>query len=275
MKRFWMHVVGAVSTMAGLAVVVPACAHDDSSFFLDAVLAPPQGATSGCIYTDDNTQPSYSFGILDVGAETAYADAYYAEFLAGNQLTPMANQQLNMTETSRIIIAGAVVTITDANGDAIPGGTSSFTSPGAGEVDPSSGGTPGYGPVNFVIVDPKTVGALRKQLPNLGDRETILTYTKAFGTTLGGDHVETNTFEFPLTACNGCLVEFDTDPTKEPQPNCQGVEVSTGSTATPCYYGQDVAFDCHNCSGYSSFCECGQLNTPCPFAVQTDAGTPD
>jgi hypothetical protein len=272
MKRFWMHVVGAVSTMAGLAVVVPACAHDDSSFFLDAVLAPPQGSTNGCVFTNTNTQAAFSSGYVDVYAETAFANAYYAEFLAGNQLIPMANQQLEMTETSRIIIQGAVVTITDANGDPIAGGTSSFTSPGAGEVDPSNGGTPGYGPVNFELIDPKTMGALRRLLPNLGDRKTILTYTKAFGTTLGGDHVESNTFEFAVTACAGCLVAFDTDPTKEPQPNCDEPAPTSGSMETPCWYGQDVAFDCHACNN-TAFCQCGSLDgTPCPAVVQPDAG---
>jgi len=269
MKRFWMHTMGVVMSICGTAVLAPACAHDDSSFFLDAVLAPPQGATTGCVFTSDPTQPSFSFGVLDVAAEAVFANAYYAEFLAGNQLIPQANQELVMTETSRIIIQGAVVTITQADGTAIPGSESPYTAPGAGEVDPSNGGNPGYGPVEFEIVDASTITALSKQLA-LFERETILTYTKAFGTTLGGDHVESNTFEFPILVCNGCLIEFDTDTTREPQPNCFGPLPTTSGGQAPCYFGQDVSFDCHACNATSSVCECGQT-TPCTL-VAPDAG---
>jgi hypothetical protein len=277
MKRFWMHLVGAVTALGGtvvlggMAVSTPACAHDDNSFFLDAVLAPPQGATTGCVYTNDPTQPSFSYGVLDVDLVSAYNKDYVAEFLAGNQLIPQANQQLLMTETSRIIIQGAVVTITMADGTQIPGGGASYTAPAAGEVDPSNGGNPGYGPVSIEIVDPKTVVALQKILAPF-ERETILTYTKAFGTTLGGDHVESNTFEFPIDVCRGCLINFDTlaGAGTTLLPNCLGpAPTTTGQTA--CFGGQDVSIDCHSCAASLPFCLCG--HTSCS-AVTVDGGTP-
>jgi hypothetical protein len=270
MKRFWMHVMGGVMATAGLAVVAPACTHDDSSFFLDAVLAPPQGSASGCVYTNDPTQAAFSWGIVDVEAESAFSNAYYAEFLVGNQIIPTGNQEQVMDETSRIIIKGAVVTITAADGTPISGGTSTYTTLGAGEVDPSASDTPGYGLVNLEILDPTTITALKNSLGPF-ERETVITYTKAFGTTLGGDSVESNTFEFPILACRGCLINFDTALGVTPQPNCEGKAVTMAGGETPCFYGQDVAFDCHACSLTDPFCLCAQES--CSLVGNPDAGT--
>jgi hypothetical protein len=267
MKRFSM-LVGALLTLVALSVNVPGCVHDDSSFYIYNVLAPPQGSTSGCVFTNDNTQPAFSEGYLDVMAVQAFNNNYIAEILVANQLIPMANQQLVVDETSTITIEGAVVTITESNGSEL----AYFTTPGSGTVLPSNGGNPGFTAVSFEIVDPGTVAKIRSDIPKLGDRETILTYIKAFGTTLGGDHEETNTFEFPIVACNGCLVQFDTDPTQEPQPNCYGPMPTTTSTETPCNFGNDVAFDCHKCSGGSAFCLCGLETGSCPTVVMPDAG---
>jgi hypothetical protein len=261
MKRLWTHVVGAVSAIGGLAVLSPACAHDDSSLFLNTVLAPPQGAaTGGCIFTADPTQAHLSSGLLDVQTVQAFANSYTAWFLAGNQIIPQGNQQLLDTETSRIIVYQAEVTVTAADGTQL----ANYTAPGTAEIDPSAGDTPGYAAVSFEIVDPTTIKTLQGQLKYL-EEETILTYTKAVGRTLGGDTVESNTFEFPITVCNGCLVGFDSVNTQitlangtmedSPTPNCCGLEVT--STNTFCYAGQDSGFvDCHTCLN-SAFCRCG------------------
>jgi hypothetical protein len=277
MKRFWTHVVGAVSLTGGIAVFAPGCAHDDNSFFIDFVLAPPQGAaTSGCVFTADPTSPSLPSGLLDVEAVSSFNNAYFAEFLLGNQLIQQQNTDLLMTETSRIEVQGAVVTITDANGGAIPNGTSSFTSPTSGEVDPSAGETPGFGVTSLEIVDPTTVQALRNSLKPF-DEELILTYIKAFGLTLGGDHVESNTFEFPIYVCRGCLISFESvaapitlaSGTAEaaPTPNCCGAEPMNATTKSFCFLGQDTgAVDCHDCLG-DSFCSCGPTATTAECAA--------
>jgi hypothetical protein len=269
MKRFWMHVMVGGMTATGLAVLAPACTQNDSSFILVAVLAPPQGSSTGCMFTDDPTQTAYSWGIVDVEAEAAFSNAYYAEFLAANQLIPMGNQELVRAETSEINIEGAVVTITDAAGNPIAGGTSSYTTLGAGFISPSASDTPGYGPVNFEIVDPTTIQALAAQLMPF-ERETIITYVKAFGYTSGGDYIESNTFEFPILACKGCLITFDTDLGVTPQPNCLGKQPTTEGGPTPCFYGQDVSFDCHFCSGSSPFCLCAA--DACDIVGQVDGG---
>ncbi len=256
MKRFWVQMVTGLAAIGGTVVLASACAHNDSSFFLRSVLAPPQSASSsGCLFTADPTQPEEPSGVLDVGVTSAY----YAEFLAGNQITPQANQQQIMTETSRIIVQGAVVKILEEDTQAE---LADYTTYGTGSIDPANGTTPGYGPVGFMVVDPTTAATLLTKLEGLGHPfgyVNILTYVTAFGTTLGGDHVESNTFEFQITACNGCLIQYTTS---TPFPSCSG-PAPTSSGASLCYVGQDVPFDCHRCEG-NPLCDCGQNVGPCP-----------
>jgi hypothetical protein len=273
MNRFWVHLATGLTTMVGITVIVSACAHDDSSFFLQNVLAPPPGASStGCFFTDDPTQDALFEGFLDVEAVASFSDSYQAVFLAGNQLISTANAAQLMTETDDIVIQGAVVTITDAANNQL----NYYTTLGAGFAYAANGSTPGYGPVEFTIVDPQTIDALRNKLSWL-ERETIVTYTKAFGTTLGGDHVESNTFEYPITVCKGCLITYDTNPDELPIPNCFG-PVPTGATGpTVCFFGQDASFDCHDCIS-DPYCLCGAAAgsaTPnvCTAVVAGDGGT--
>jgi hypothetical protein len=273
MNRLWVHVATGLATMVGVSFIISACAHNDSSLFLQDVLAPPTGgSSSGCVFTTDPTQASLSEGYLDVEAISAFSDSYEAVFLAGNQIIPQGNQAQLATETSRIEIQGAVVTVTDASGAQL----AYYTTLGAGFANPSNGTTPGYGDVQFTIVDPKTIDTLRASLGWL-ERETIVTYTKAYGTTLGGDHVESNTFIFPITVCRGCLISFDTDVTKSPQPNCE-MNVSAGATGpTVCFYGQDEPLDCHTCLS-DAYCRCGSAAATDPTCFSsavmvTDGGT--
>jgi hypothetical protein len=68
---------------------------------LQAVLAPPQGHTASCADSSDPTQPTLSSGVLDVEAESAFGNAYYAEFVVGSR--PGGGS----VETSRVIMGGA------------------------------------------------------------------------------------------------------------------------------------------------------------------------
>jgi hypothetical protein len=256
MKRFWVHTVTALTAMGGMALLAPACAHNDSSFFLRAVLAPPQSSTNGCVFTSDQTQAEESSGVLDVGV----TNQYFAVFLAGNQIIPQGNQEQLMTETSRIIIQGAVVRIVDLDTGAQ---LANYTDVESGFVDPSNGTTPGYAPVGFMIVDPDTSATLLNGgmgLTGLAPFESraIVSYVKAFGTTLGGDYEETNTFGFKITACNGCLIQYTSlDP-----PACNPDVAPSTTGPSLCYVGEDIPFDCHRCIG-DPICLCGQ-DAPCP-----------
>jgi hypothetical protein len=243
MKRFLVHSVTALTAFGGLALLAPACAHNDSSFFLQGVLAPPQSSTSGCLFTSDPTQAEESSGVLDVGV----TNQYFAEFLAGNQIIPQGNQEQLMTETSRITIQGAVIRIVDLDtGEQL----ANYTDVESGFIDPSNGTTPGYAPVGFMIVDPNTAGKLLNELAPF-ESKAIVSYVKAFGTTLGNDYEETNTFGFKITACNGCLVQY----TSLNPPFCNPDVAASTTGASLCFVGEDVPFDCHRCIG-DAICQC-------------------
>jgi hypothetical protein len=251
MKRFWVHGVTGLTAIGVIAVLASACAHNDSSLFLRGVLAPPQSATTtGCTFTTDPTQAEEFSGYLDI----AVRSDYQAVFLAGNQLIPQANSLQLQTETSRIVIQGAVVSVVD---QASQKQIDYYTAVGSGFVDPSNGTTPGFAPVAFTIVSPNGVAALRKELTTPFQSTNIVSNVKAFGTTLGGDYIESNTFEFQITACNGCLVEFTTvNP-----PVCNTMVATTTTGAPFCFLGEDVPFDCHLCLG-DPICDCGQDTCP-------------
>lgn len=262
MKRIWGHVLVS-GLAAGAAVALSsACAHDDSTIFIRNVLFPPNAQAGGaCTYTGDPSQPELAEGLLDVGVSKLGDDSYQGVFLIGNQMIPRGDPNQVRTETSRVIIQGAIVRLTDAFGGGVPGG-SSFTTLGTGAIDPAQGTTPSYSPAFFTIIPPATSSALRQTLA-LGDSTHVVSFIRAFGQTLGGQHVESNEFQFPITVCNGCLVSFPAaanDPAQKPNPNCLSVS-STTIQAAPCRIGQDQPVDCRICQTNPPTPACGPQST--------------
>lgn len=248
MKRVWGHVLAGVTLLAGGVALMASCSkHDDSSLFVDGVLSQPLvNPGQQCLFTDDPTQPVISSGVLDIGLRTEYD----AEFLLGNQLVPQVNSQQLQTETDIIDVQGAVVTIDDSAGNQL----AQFTRLSATVVYPSSGGVPGYAPLSLTIVDQGTISADTALQANVtsGGITRLVTWSKFFGYTSGGDYVESDNFEFAVDVCYGCLVVFsaaDENPNK-PLPNCL-LAAANSSTATsvasPCVVGQDSAVDCAQC----------------------------
>jgi hypothetical protein len=264
MKRFVTHAIGAVTLVGLTASAFAACAHDDSSIFIRGVLAPPTNQTDGtCLYTPDPTQPEISNGELDLGL----SQAYYANFIVGNQMNQLANAQQLATETDRVVIQGAIVSITDsATGQQV---RASFSTPAAGFVDPGQDGTPSYGVVLGVeIIDPTSTSAYIGQLKAgaIGSA-TLIADVKLYGTTLGGTHEETNNYEFPVNLVYGVLVSFpngSSDPAFGNEKACLGASGTSGSSTTavpPCILGQDQPVDCSLCAGLSNGV-CGFTSPP-------------
>ncbi len=251
MKRYWGHLIAVVGIAVSAAGLNAACAHDDSTIFIRYVLQPPVASGNGCLYSSDPSQPYISSGTLDI----AFTTSYYAEFLVGNQMTPRGSVESNRTETSRVILQGAIVRVTDAatGAELRP----AFTVSAGGSVDPASGGTPQYTPFGVVIFDSQAAAAV--SIPQ-GGRTRALTYVKVFGHTLGGQRVESNEFQFPIDICRGCLVTFPQGVSSPllPQPNCANTGASTGgstSTGLPCIFGQDQLIDCRLCPpGHTDVC---------------------
>jgi hypothetical protein len=268
MKRVWGHVLAGLSVLAGVASVgsiVSACVHDDSTIFVDGVLA-PQFVTAGmaCTYTGDPTQLHITSGVLDVGV----VGQYTAEFLVGNQLVPRGDPTQPDTETSFVNVQGAVVRILDSDGNQV----TTFTQPAAITIPPSAGTSPGYAPISLTIIDATTAQGLGLGPTNAGSTKRLIPYTRFFGKTLGGQSVESNEFGFPVDVCWGCLVTFstaDVNPTLK-FPNCAGNSSASSSSSSvsmsvPCTVGQDFAVDCTLCSGLA----CRQNED----VLASDAGT--
>jgi hypothetical protein len=250
-RRVGGHLLAVAALAAGGAMVMPGCAHDDSTLFVQTVLA-PQLVSAGqtCVFTSSPAQTSLSSGILDVGLRTEYDPTY----LVGNQMVSQSNSQQLQTETSIITIQGAVVIITDAAGTQL----ATFTRLSSATVYPASGTTPGYAPISITTVDEATAVTATAGLES-GATVRLVTYVQFFGKTLGGTSVQSDNFEFPVDLCVGCLVTFsatDNNPLLA-QPNCAGTGASgstTSSLPAPCVVGQDYQVDCSQCQG-AAVCE--------------------
>jgi len=266
---------GALLT-AGAGVLIPACVHDDSTLFIRSVLAPPQSSgTAGCMYTADPTQPTLSAGEVNV----ALASRYYAELLVGNQMTPQGDPTQARTETSRIVVDGAVVTLTDANGTQL----TAYTTATSQTIDPASGADPSYAVMGVIAVDANTIdrfagcpdmapSCLNNPLP-AGDavvtpdsQQQIISNIQVFGKTLGGESVQSNVFEFPINLATGLALVGNVI-----NGTCASINSSATSSVTPpCSLGQDQVTDCSLCQ-YSPFCVCGLSS--CDMVMQEP--TPD
>jgi hypothetical protein len=242
MKRIWGFVFGAVvfASMGGFSL--SACAHDDSTIFVQSVLAPQVVAPGmGCSYTNDPTQPAIDEGFLDI----AVRNSYTAAFLLANQLVPRGDPTAPKTETSYVTIKGAIVQVTDAaTGAAI---SPEFTSLASVVLPPAQGNTPGYSALPGITLIPEMTVANLGNLFN--SQRNLLVYAKFFGDTLGGQYVESDNFQFPVSVCNGCLISFspsDISPACE-NVNCLGNPAAAGQTPqVPCN-GEDFAISCQVC----------------------------
>jgi hypothetical protein len=260
MKRVWGHVLTGLALLAGGGVAFAACVHNDSSIFVQDVLAPQVVANGqGCTFTNAPTQNVISSGTLDIDFRYEYSPTY----LIGNQLVTEANSQQLMTETSTVTIQGAVVRVTDAQGNQL----TTFTRLSAGTIYPAVGGVPGYAPITVTTIDTGTAAGLcgglnattqctgtsqSAQILNAGGSIRLITYARFFGNTLGGKYIESDEFEFPVDVCKGCLISFtpeDINPAY-PVPNCLGngsLGTSSAQQSLPCEVGQDLPIDCLQC----------------------------
>jgi hypothetical protein len=249
MKLVLGHYLAGLTMLSGAAVFASACVKDDSTIFVDEVLA-PQLVTPGaaCMFTSDPTQTFLFSGELDV----AFAHQYTAAFLLANQIVPRGDPSQPQTETSYVQIQGAVVRITDSQGNQL----STYTRLASATIPPAVGSTPSYSPIEMTILDSNTIESSAVLVPvEAGGTRRLITYTKFFGQTLGGVSVETGEYEFPVDVCFGCLIRFsaaDIDP-NIPGLNCGGAVSSSAAASTtsalpvPCVAGQDDAIDCSEC----------------------------
>lgn len=220
--------IGLVATL-GLLIAASGCADNNSTLFIRGVMSQ---SGSDCVFEPDGESPLLGSGVMDVAVRSTYV----MPLLVGNQLIARGDADKLRTETARVVIRGAVVEVTSADGSRT---YASFSTNAGGFIDPASGENPGYG-ITFVnAISGELAGELRGSLA-LGESEELNVSVYVYGDTLGNDEVESSTLTYPLFACNGCLVD------------CSTGNLSSGSCKSypedglevGCFPGQDTLTPC-------------------------------
>ncbi len=244
----WSRKMTAACAVVVASSLAAGCADNESMMFIIGV-ADITG--SDCVLSPSTEGPFIGIGTLDV----AVRDTYIAAIVVGNQLTERGSRNQLRTETSRVRLEGAEVILEDTNGGEI----AEFTSLGSGFVHPASGTDPSYGGFFTNLVPP---GA------GLGEGQYVAVI-KVFGTTLGGQEIESAELRFPIDVCNGCLVSYPSgaldrnvaggDPYLCATTPADAVDPATAG-ATSCHPGQDEPASCVSCAGFSDVCRDPSLN---------------
>ena len=230
-------------TLGSLALV-PSCAENNSSLFVEGVM---KLDPTTCTAKPDNNAVLLAGGILDVAFRTNYT----AFVLVGNQLTERGSREQLRTETSRVALRGAEVTLTTLDGKTL----GNYSTVGTGFVNASSGDVPAYAAVSVDII-PSALGSSEAVIK----AGTVLAKIRVFGDTLGNIAVTSSELAFPIRICNGCLVGY---PTEAADPASGGgayqcttaASTQTSTDPPPCLFGQDDAFPCTLCSAAIDLCK--------------------
>jgi hypothetical protein len=234
----------AFALTLGALFFTPSCADNNSSLFLVGI-ADVSG--SACQAKPDPTGPFLAHGTFDV----AFTSSYTAVVLVGNQLTQQGSREQLRTETSRVSLRGAEVTLSTLDGKplGVAGTAGTFSTVGTGFVDAAAGDAPSYATMAVNLIPPG-LKALRGE---------VLAKVRVFGNTLGGTSVTSSELDFPITVCEGCLVNYDVrdNALAATAPfMCATAAASSTQTAAaaPCLLGQDQKFSCTLCSAALPIC---------------------
>jgi hypothetical protein len=255
MNRIWGHTLSTAILALAAGSAFPACAHNDGSLFVSGVLYPPTPAAGLCVYTAAPTSQILSRGLVDA----SLTDSYTPYFLLGSALIAQGDPTTPQAETSRLTLQGVDVRVVDPvdnsewmNADVLAAAT----------IAPATGATPAYEAIQASVMDAKAIAHFNPTGSTVASKLAEV-YVKFYGTTLGGQYVESDDFLFPVDVCYGCLISFPPgaivkyNPTGTPpvlvSPYCSGAVASTSQTAA-CILGQDQQVDCQKCYGISPVC---------------------
>ena len=196
-----------------------ACADkgDEGMFILNNTAAPVGGT---CTLTGDLAQPFTATGEISHRA-AAVGAGYILTPLIESRITANAGAEAERT----IHLEGANVTLTVANGAALPGRTALF----AGSIAPNGGSTN----VAFEVLSASLIGMFGSATQNVEVVANIAVYG-----TLGGGRIDAEPFQYPITIIgdnNG--ITFGTTTL------CSSTTLGT-RTGNPCNPYQDGTVDC-------------------------------
>ena len=235
--------VPALLLTLGSLPLIPSCADNNSSMFLVGVM---HLDNTTCVAKADNTATTLAGGILDL----AFTQSYSGFVLVGNQLTERGSREQLRTETSRVTLRGAEVTLTTLDGKVL--GT--YSTVGTGFVDAADGDVPAYSAMSVNII-PSALGTN----PALLEAGAVVAKIRVFGDTLGNTAVTSSQLDFPIRICQGCLVAYPTSaaelgPVGSPYKCSKAPTESQSTDPLPCVIGQDETFPCTACSAAVELC---------------------
>ncbi|HTQ02923.1 MAG TPA: hypothetical protein VMI54_03660 [Polyangiaceae bacterium] len=236
--------------LLGAGLLGSSCVDNQSSVFIYGVM---DIDSTQCLAQPDSTAVLLPAGTLD----REFADGYQAALLVGSHLTQRGSRQQLRTETSRLEITRADMTLYGTNGQQV-----SFQSPATGLINPSDGTDPGLAAVFVRMVR-------AEDMANLGPDGQIIARVKIHGTTLGGQDIDSGDFDYPITLCTGCLVTYPSSALDPTTFTCDAAS-ETMSTSTICFLGQDSTFPCTYCAAYDVVCSDPKQN---PFLNGSSSST--
>lgn len=233
--------------MLGATLASSGCVENDSTLFILGVF---DLAATQCLADPNADAVVLATGVLD----RAFARSYSAALLVGSHLTQRGSRENLRTETSRLSLEGAHVTVFGTGG-----GSVSFDTLAAGLVHPASGTDPGLATVFAQLIRPEDLGD-----PNAGDfgivgeEGQVVVRVSVFGTTLGGQEIESGDYDFPILICNGCLIDYPTEASNPDTDPALGYRCDPAaqidSNTSFCYFGQDERVPCTTCAATSEIC---------------------
>jgi hypothetical protein len=243
----------------GTLALAPGCADNNSSLFLVGVIDIDAAA---CLAKPDTTGSLLASGTLDL----SFTSSYTATLLVGNQLTQRGSREQLRTETSRITLRGAEVTLTTLDNGQTLGGRS-FSTVGTGFVDAAAGDIPSYGVMSVNLIPTPLGLSIAVEKPPV-----VLAKIRVFGDTLGGTAITSGELDFPIRVCRGCLVSYpasaaETAGATAPYLCSRATTAAAATAAAPCVTGQDRPFSCTLCSSASDVCRDPKNN--CFYNVTT------
>jgi len=254
MRRTLLKSLLAFAAPCLVAGVLPSCATNDSMMFIVGVGVRKAGA---CSVKPDLSSPTLSNGIMD----RLFASEYVASLIVGNQVMQRGSRERVRTETSRVNFKGAEVKLETPQGaELVP----SFSSIATGFVDASNGTDAAVATMSATLIPASVASQLQPG--------TVVVKVRVFGTTLGGEDVESSELLFPIEVCDGCLVAFPANARDLAAPGdgyqCKQAtddkDVSTSDLAdAPCNPGIDFPLPCTTCS--SLFAACQSPTTNCAY----------
>lgn len=232
--------------IAAASASAAGCADNNSTLFIYGVMAT---TAPTCSVIADPAQPMLGAGALDI----ALASNYEGWLLVGNQYSPRGAKQQLKTETTKVTLTGAEITLKEAATDQVINCPNSkncggpFSVYGSGFASSSRSEDPGWGAiyVQFLpnaVADFYSQGTLKTPGPTL---TTVVANIKVYGSTLGNQDVESGTFSFPIQICNGCSINY-----QAVAPDTGACTTTMGTVVPPtnCRQGQDGTTDCRLCT---------------------------